>query len=100
MDGHRASLRLPQPQLQSYIYAGTFTRPAAEPVSSNRYQAMIQSLEPLPEFGPFGKGQLPVQKVGVQAQQVVTLDIEGDGQLETAAFIHATFERTTLGPGK
>lgn len=68
---------------QAYVHTETFTRPAAEPIPPNRYQAMIRALEPLPEFQPLGKAQLPVQKVEVQAQQAVTLDVDGDGRLET-----------------
>jgi hypothetical protein len=77
-------------QNAAYRYAETYTRPAADPLSPDRYRALLRALEPRPIFPPFGKGQLTVRSVQIQAQQVVEADVDGDGQVETllAYLIH------------
>jgi hypothetical protein len=77
-------------QNAAYRYAETYTRPAAEPLAPDRYRALLQALEPRPVFPPFGKGQLAVRSIQIQAQQVVQTDVDGDGQVETllAYLIH------------
>jgi len=57
------------------------SRPTAVPpvtLTPEQYTAMVKALQPLPTFGPYGKGQFPVQRVEVQTQQVSPLVLDGE----------------------
>jgi hypothetical protein len=54
------------------------------PLPTERYEAMVRALEPLPTFEPATKAGLPPQRVEVQPQHVIQLDVNSDGSFETA----------------
>jgi hypothetical protein len=61
-----------------YIYSETWSRPAAEPVSADHYQNMLEAIEPLPEF----KRDSPAERTEIQSQEIIEFDLEGDGDPE------------------
>ncbi len=56
--------------------SATVAAPAT--LTPERYGAMVKALEPLPAFGPFGKGQFPVQRVEVQTQDLLSFTLAGE----------------------
>ena len=47
-------------------------------LAPDRYVMMAQALEPLPTFGPVGKVPIPLQRVEVQTQSVVSFALDGE----------------------
>lgn len=71
------------------------SRPTAVPpgtLTPAQYTAMVQALHPLPTFGPYGKGQFPVQRVEVQTQQVLPLVLDGEEVLLWSYLIRPLYD--------
>lgn len=72
------------PSLTSIVVYSTadITSTPTIQLSSDRREAMIRALEPLPAFAPLKRGGKPPDRIEVLTQKVIALDVNGDDQDE------------------
>lgn len=65
----------------AYKFQEALSRPADEAVSTEQYQAWAEALQPWPAYDRY---EQEYDRIEFQVQQVLDVDVDGDGHLETA----------------
>ena len=80
-------------RLQRYEATRTWTEPAQEPVPPRRFERWVEQLRPFYAFPPSGKAPYPAKRVEMRVQNVLHVDVDGDGRREWLVdfFMHPVY---------